>query len=94
MPTTSIRIEDSLKARLATAAARAGKTPHAFILDAITQSVDQSETDAAFHQIADDRWAAFLASGKTIAWDDAKAWLLARSRGQRPPKPTPRTPCA
>lgn len=92
MPTTSIRIEDSLKARLAAAAARTGKTPDAFILDAITQSMEQSETDAAFHRIADDRWAAFRANGKTITWDDTKTWLIARSRAQRPAKPTPHTP--
>ena len=89
MPTTTIRIDGSLKARLAAAAARAGKTPDAFILDAITQSVEQSETDAAFHQIADERWANFLVTGETIAWDDTKTWLIARSRGHRPPKPTP-----
>lgn len=85
----TIRINDSLKARLGTAAAHAGKTPHAFILDAITQSVEQSEADAEFHRIADERWAAFLASGKSVAWDDAKTWLVARSNGHRPPKPAP-----
>ena len=91
MPTTSIRIEASLKARLAAAAARTGKTPHAFILDAIAQTVEQSEIDAAFHQIADERWANFLVTGKSVAWDDSKAWLEARLRGEHPPKPTPRT---
>ena len=94
MPTTTIRIEDTLKARLAAAAARTGKTPHAFILDAIAETVEQSEIDAEFHRIADERWANFLATGKSVAWDDAKAWPGARSRGQRPPKPTPRTPGA
>lgn len=94
MPTTTIRIEDSLKARLAAAAARTGKTPHAFILDAIAQTVEQSEIDAAFHRIADERWSNLQATGKTVAWDDAKTWLAARSRGQRAPKPTPRTPGA
>jgi len=90
MPTTTIRIEDTLKARLAAAAARTGKTPHAFILDAIAQTVEQSEVDAAFHRIADERWTDFLATGKTVAWEDTKTWLAARSRGQRLPKPTPR----
>ena len=91
MPTTTIRIEDTLKSRLAAAAARTGKTPHAFILDAIAQTVEQSEIDAAFHEIADERWANFLVTGKSVAWDDSKAWLEARLRGEHPPKPTPRT---
>ena len=91
MTTTTIRIEDTLKARLADAAARTGKTPHAFILDAIAQTVEQSEIDAAFHEIADERWTNFLVTGKSVAWDDSKAWLEARLRGEHPPKPTPRT---
>jgi len=88
MPTTTIRIEGTLKARLAAAAARTGKTPHAFILDAIPETVEQSEIDAEFHRIADERWASFLATGKSVAWDDAKTWLVARSRGGQPAVPT------
>ena len=38
MSTTTIRIEDELKARIAVAAQHAGKTAHAFILDAISQT--------------------------------------------------------
>ena len=81
--TTTIRIEDDLKARIATAARRAGKTVHAFILDAISQTVEQAEQDDAFCQVADERWTKLLATGKTVPWNDAKAWLEARSRGER-----------
>lgn len=45
MPTTTIRLEDDLKARVAAAAEREGKTAHAFILDAIAQTVEQTELD-------------------------------------------------
>jgi predicted transcriptional regulator len=92
MTTTTIRIEDDLKARVAAAAERAGKTAHAFILDAIAQTVEQAELDEEFHCVADSRWAKILATGKTVAWDDAKAWLEARSRGERPRKPVARKP--
>ncbi len=90
--TTTIRIEDNLKARVAAAAERAGKTPHAFILDAIARTVEQAELDEAFHGIADDRWANVLATGETVSWDDARAWLGARSRGERLDKPKARNP--
>jgi predicted transcriptional regulator len=49
MATITIRMEDELKARLTVAAARAGKTPQAFFLDAITHAVEQAEQDHAFH---------------------------------------------
>jgi len=49
MATITIRMADELKARLTVAATRVGKTPHAFILDAIAQAVEQAEQDNAFH---------------------------------------------
>ena len=90
--TTTIRIDDDLKARVAAAAERAGTTAHAFILDAIARTVEQVELDEAFHRVADERWAKILASGKTVPWDDAKAWLEARSRGKHPRRPVARQP--
>ena len=92
MATTTIRIDDALKARIAAAAERAGKTPHAFMLDAIAETVEQIELDEAFHRVADERWTKVLTTGKTVPWDDAKAWLEARSRGERPRKPIARKP--
>ena len=92
MTTTTIRIDDDLKARVAAAAERAGKTAHAFILDAIAQTVEQVELDEAFHRVADERWTKVLATGQTVAWDDAKAWLEARSRGEHPHRPAARKP--
>ena len=68
----------------------AGKTTHAFILDAITQTVDQVELDNAFHAIAERRWAKIVATGKTVPWDETKAYFAARARGERPRKPAAR----
>ena len=87
MPTTTIRLEDDLKARIAAAAEHAGKTSHAFILEAIAQTVERVELDAEFHRVADKRWAKVLATGKTVPWDAAKSYLEARSHGERPGKP-------
>ncbi len=90
MSTTTIRIEDDLKARVASAAEKAGKTAHAFILDAISQTVELAELDDQAHTVADERWAKIMATGKTIPWEETKAYLLARSRGERAPKPAAR----
>ena len=92
MTTTTIRIEEELKARVAAAAERAGKTAHAFILDAIAQTVEQTELDEAFHRVAEERWAKVLVTGKTVPWDDAKVYLEARARGERSRKPAARRP--
>ena len=90
MSTTTIRIEDELKARIAAAAKRAGKTAHAFILDAIAQTVEQAELDDEAHRVADRRWAKILASGDTVPWEETKAYLAARARGEHPGRPVAR----
>ncbi len=92
MSTTTIRIEDDLKARVTAAAEREGKTTHAFIVDAITQTVEQAELDDEFHRIADERWARVLATGKTVPWDEAREYVDARLRGEHPRKPVARNP--
>ena len=83
MSTTTIRLEDDLKTRINAAAAQAGKTAHAFILE---------ELDNSFRDLADERWARIRATGQTVDWEDAKAYLSARAEGGRPSKPAARTP--
>ena len=90
MSTTTIRIDDDLKARVATAAERAGKTSHSFILDAISRTVEQAESNDDFHRIADERWVKILDTGKTVSWDEMRTHLAARARGENPRKPRAR----
>ena len=92
--TTTIRLEDSLRARLAEAAERAGKTAHAFIVEAIADSVDKAELEEAFHRVADERWARMLTSGKTVSSSVVRGYLEARARGESPPRPKARKPQA
>jgi predicted transcriptional regulator len=92
MSTTTIRIDDELKARIAGAAQRSGKTAHAFIVEAIAQTLEQVEQDEALERVAESRWTALLANGKSVAWPDAKTWLEARARGEKPRRPSARKP--
>lgn len=90
MSTTTIRLEEDLKARIAAAAEREGKTAHAFVLDAIAHTVEQSELDDEFQRIAEERWAKVRATGKSVPFDEARAYLKARAQGQRPARPSAR----
>ena len=92
MSTTSIRLEEELKARIASAADRAGKSSHAFILDALAETVERSEMDEELHRIADKRWAALQRTGESVSWDEARTYLQARAVGQGQPRPTARKP--
>lgn len=90
MPTTTIRLDDALKARVAAAAKRTGKTCHGFILDAITQTVEQAELNDDFHRVTDERWKKILATGKTVPWDEMRDYLAAQAHGEAPRKPQAR----
>ena len=92
MPTTTIRLEDDLKGRVAAAAERAGKTAHAFMLDAIARTVEQDELDDQLHRVADERWATMVATGESVPWEHARGYLQARARGEHPRRPAARRP--
>lgn len=90
MSTTTIRIDDALKARIAAAAERAGKSSHAFIVDALANTLEHIEMDDALHRIADERWATLVQTGQSVSWKDAKAYLQARAAGLKPRRPPAR----
>ena len=90
MSTTTIRIPDALKARVAKAAEAAGTTSHNFILEAIAEKADLAEQRADFHAVADQRYAQFLETGESIPWEDARAWLKQRLAGKRVKRPAAR----
>lgn len=90
MSTTTIRLPDDLKARVAAAAERAGTTAHSFILEAIAEKADQEEKRNDFHELAEQRYAAIVASGKTISWDQMRRYLEDRLAGKKVSRPTAR----
>lgn len=90
MSTTTIRISEELKARVARAAKRAGTTPHAFIVDAIAEKADLAERREDFEQTAELRYSGVADSGMTIPWSEAREYLLQRAKGGKPKKPSPR----
>jgi len=88
--TTSIRLPDDLKARIADAAKQAGTTTHNFILSAIAEKAEQVESRAEMEAIAADRYADIVSTGETIAWDDMRAYLKARIAGKAVKRPLAR----
>ena len=87
MPTTTIRLPDELRARVAAAAERAGITSHSFILQAVAEKVSQEERRADFDQVAEQRYAQIVASGKTIPWNEMRRYLEDRLAGKATTRP-------
>jgi predicted transcriptional regulator len=94
MSTITLQLEENLNRRLIAAAERLGKSPDALILESIAQMVEQVESDDEFHRVADERWAKILVAGESISWDDARAYLKVRARGETATPPPPRKTAA
>jgi len=87
MSTTTIRLPEDLKARVAAAAERAGKTSHSFILEAIAEKAEQEERRNDFDDLAEKRFADIVASGKTIPWREMRTYLENRLAGKAARRP-------
>lgn len=82
MSTTTIRLPNELKARVAEAAKRAGTTAHGYILEAIAEKAAQDERRAGFEAEAEGRYARIIASGESVPWDDMRNYLKAKVAGK------------
>jgi predicted transcriptional regulator len=87
MSTTTIRLPEDLKARVAAAAKRAGTTTHGFILEAIAEKTKQDELRTDFDAVAEVRFARIIASGKTIPWQEMRGYLEERLTGKEVKRP-------
>ena len=90
MSTTTIRLPDDLKARVAAAAERAGTSPHSYILAAIAEKAEQDERRREFEELAEQRYDRVVATGRTIAWPDMRRYLEGRVAGAKPKRPAAR----
>ena len=90
MSTTTIRLPDDLKARVAITAKRKGTTTHSFILEAIAEKAGREEQQAEFDAQAEARYAKLIETGKSIAWAEMRHYLEARALGEAATMPAAR----
>ncbi|PKO92059.1 MAG: CopG family transcriptional regulator [Betaproteobacteria bacterium HGW-Betaproteobacteria-10] len=89
MSTTTIRLPEALKSRIANLAAQAGTSTHNLILEAIAEKTEQLERQNDFHATAESRYENILATGETIAWSEMRQYLESRAKGLPASPPTP-----
>lgn len=90
MSTTTIRLPDELKARIAAAAERNGVSAHGFILEALAEKTEQEERRAEFLATARKRHEDILAGAKTVPWNEVRQYLRDRIAGKKVPRPRAR----
>jgi predicted transcriptional regulator len=88
---TSLKLPDELKARVEAAAEAAGKTSHAFMIEAIEHETARAERYGAFIDEALDAEREMERTGLHYAAEDVFRYVTARAEGKpaRRPKPKP-----
>lgn len=90
MSATSIKLPDELKKRVAKLAASTGRTPHAFMVEAIAREAERSELRARFAREADDSERETMTSGKAYPLDVAFDYLADKVAGRQVRRPRAR----
>jgi len=87
--TTTLKVPRALKARIARLAKKSGRSPHAFMLDALERQIRREEQVAAFVEeaLAADR--AIDEGDEVYAAADVHAWLARLAQGDRAARPKP-----
>jgi len=95
MPTTTLRIDDALRERIARLARACSQTPHSFMLEALAQKADEAEWRLAMQQQAHQRDVALQAGAPGLDWHEMKTYLSQRlAQAQQPMCAEPVRPLA
>lgn len=91
--TTTLKLPEPLKARIAPLAEAAGKTPHAWMIDALETQAALAEMREAFIAGAEASAAEVDAGGPLYAAEEVHAYIVARAawKTARRPQPARRT---
>ena len=87
--TTTLKLPEPLKARIAPLAEAAGKSPHAWMIEALEERVAQSEAYAAFMAEALEADDEMTETGEGYDADEVHAYLKAIVAGEKPAFPKP-----
>jgi predicted transcriptional regulator len=87
---TTLKLPEDLKARIAPLAEATGKSPHAWMIEALEERVGQSEAYAAFVAEALEAEREMLETGEVYDADDVFAYLRDKVAGRSAKRPKPR----
>jgi predicted transcriptional regulator len=91
MAATSLKIPEELKRRIERLAGAAKMTPHAFMVDLLSQEADRAELRQRFSDDAALSEKEAMESGKAVRLDAAFDYLEARIAGKSARRPRART---
>lgn len=90
MPAVTLKLPEEPKRRINELAAASGKSPHAFMLDALAAQAAGEEIRGAFVASALEAREEVARYGKVMAAANVHKWLLARAGGGKAARPRAR----
>lgn len=84
---TTLKLREALKARIAALAQSAGKTPHAWMIEALEAQAELAERRRTFVDEALASVDEVDADGVLYAMEDVHAYIAERAAGGKPPRP-------
>jgi predicted transcriptional regulator len=87
--TTSLKLDDDIKARLQKLAVARRRTSHYLMREAITQFVEREERREELREAALKSWSDYRETGLHLTEAEVDAWLTRLEAGEMVPPPTP-----
>lgn len=87
--TTTLKLPEKLKARIARLAKQTGQSAHSLMLQALEREVSREEKMRDFVRDALASKADVEAGGAVYRAEDVHAWLERLAKGEKPPRPSP-----
>jgi predicted transcriptional regulator len=86
---TTLKIPDELKARLAALADAEGKSPHAYMIEALEREARRAERRQKYLAAGDAALREYEKTGIAYAMEDVERYVVALAEGRKAPKPRP-----
>jgi len=87
--TTTLKLPEKLKSRIARLARQTGQSAHSLMLRALEREVSREERMRDFVREALASKADVEAGGAVYRAEDVHAWLERLAKGEKPPRPSP-----
>ena len=86
---TTLKLPEALKARIATLAQAEGKTPHAYMVEALLEKAARAERRREYLAAGTAALHEYERTGIAYAMEDVERYILGIAAGKKPSRPKP-----
>ena len=86
---TTLKLPEALKALLAEQAEAEGKTPHAYMVEALAEKARRGQRERQLDAEDDAALEEYERTGIAYAFEDVREYIIGIAAGRKPPRPKP-----